>query len=79
MQHVVDTTADGLTRRQIADITFHKVKPSPLFRRHQLSNLLQIMAMPGSKTIQTYYLLIKPQQGFKQIGTDKTGNAGNQP
>jgi hypothetical protein len=45
----------------------------------RLTHLVQITGITGREVVQADHLLVEFQQRLQQVGTDKTGNPGNQP
>ena len=79
MENVVHVLAALLTIFQVADVASMKGKPLPLLRADQTLDLVQVTLMAGGKVVQSDYRLIELEQGFQQVGADKTSNASNQP
>ena len=77
MQYIIDTGTSVVTRRQITDIPFNKVKPRSLFIGNQRLYFIQVSLKTGRKIIQPNYIIIAFQQAFDEVGANKTGSAGD--
>ena len=79
VQHVVDAFAGLVAGLDIPDILFYKHEPLPLLVPGQPPDLVKVMLKAGGEVIRPHNLPGKFEQGFKQVGTDKTGHPGEQP
>jgi len=79
MENVIDSFTSPTAIIQVTDISLEKAEACPLLGSDETLHLVQITLMPGGKVVQADHALIKLEQGFQQVGTDKTCHTGDKP
>src|SRR6185369_2282730 len=71
MENIVNCLTRRLTNIRIADIALYEGKARPLLVADQISYFGKVFRIAGSKVVKPDDELVKFQEVFKQIGTDK--------
>ena len=79
MQHMLHAFAGLVAGIDIANVAFNECKAAPGFRPDDITHHVQILLVTGQKVVQPHNGLAHLQKVLKQIGTDKTRHACNQP
>jgi hypothetical protein len=79
VQDEMDALEGAAAVFEAADVAAEEFETAPLLRRDGGADLIEILAVAGGEVIQAGDALAGFEEGFKKIGANKAGNAGDQP
>lgn len=77
VEHVVHPFNRSYASLWIGDVAFQESEALPLFRCDQALHFVQVVAVAGGEVVQADDGLVQLEQGFKEIGADEAGYAGD--
>lgn len=79
MQDIIGVDAGCMAITEVAYITINEVEALPLGFGYETLDFVEVTLIAGGKIIQSDDPLVEFEQGFKEVGADEAGDAGDEP